>query len=134
MRVQYCRSTPEASIIYYNRPLPDTTFQVDKVFLPKPNGYDLNFEIKYPFLNLTTLNDYLQKHGQPAISYSPMFIVSMNQYFKSGLWYGCGLGGWSQGVTGNIGMGYLQKLSRRYYLNFSVHFTGFDYIIPLFWY
>ncbi len=132
-RVTYLNKKPEVAILHYDQALPDSIVKYTEPFLSRPNGIEVSLGVQAISLNNTAFNNYLKANNQlPRSNVEPLISFGVNQYFKSGLWYGLGISGGAGFLALSAGGGYLQKISKHYSINCSVHFVGDEYTIPSF--
>ncbi|HXD94123.1 MAG TPA: hypothetical protein VNX01_12995, partial [Bacteroidia bacterium] len=130
-KVVYLPQTPEASIIYFDQTASDNDINWKKPELSKPNGLTMDFETNLLFTNPSKINQYLASYAQPQIkNVLPYFMLDMGWQYKSGFSWILGWGGASKLFMGKLGVGYLQKINRRIYINTSLNFTNMSYSRP----
>ncbi|HTA63502.1 MAG TPA: hypothetical protein VK835_13645 [Bacteroidia bacterium] len=131
--VQYLAQNPEASIIYFNQPATNNQINWQKPELSKPNGLNMGFETNLLFTNPVKINRYLANYGQPQIkNVLPYFMLDYGWQYKSGFSWSLGWGGASKLFMGKLGIGYLQKINRRIYINTTLNFSNMSYSRPAF--
>ena len=131
--VQYIPQKPDASIIYLNQPASDNQINWQRPKLSKPNGLYTDFETNFLFTSPDKINQYLSGYKQPQITnVLPFFMFDIGWQYKSGISWNLGYGGASKLFMGKLGMGYLQQISRRIYINATLNFTNMSYSRPAF--
>jgi hypothetical protein len=128
-KVEYLKRVPECAILYLDSIASDAALiDYKKPFLSKPNGIACDFEVNSLFTNPHDINQYLGTYNQPYLKPAvPLFMFNVNRFYKSGVWFGAGLGGNSKIFTGKFSLGYMQQINRRLYVNFSASLAGLTY-------
>jgi hypothetical protein len=132
-KVQYFKEYPEDVIMYYNVPGYDTLIDHKNPFHSKLNGFALDLEADVFVLNPSAVNRYLKKYGQSSIyTVTPDFLANFNYYYKSGFWFGIGVGGGPTFATGRTGVGFMKKLDKKLYISFSTNIAFLESNISAF--
>ena len=132
-KVQYLDKAPEVAIIYWDSIAENNVINDKAPFLTRPNGTLYDFESDAIFMQPRATNQYLSANEQRQIhAVVPAFMFSIGHCYKSGLWFGGGIGGGPKLFAANFGLGYMQKINRNVYISASAFLSSQNYSVPAF--